>query len=237
MSDDALRRALMRADAWRLLTLAFDRPTRATLEDLAGIATGLMAELEAPSHPLLEPLQHFREALNTLDADMLEHEYHHLFTTQMLVTPQESSYHRTGRGAVIGDVAAFYHAFGLHLRPEQGAADSMRNELAFMAWLTLKEAYAVEHRMGEAVDITHNAIRTFLADHLGRWALAFTERLFGATATPYYQEAGALLIAVLNQVTAEFAVRDVAPLDLDAVTAEPEVMSCPAAGICNSTEA
>ncbi len=236
MSPATLEAALIRVAIWRVLAQVFDVPNPAWRERLREVARELHDACPDPAYALREPLGGLIANLEDLDPAVLEMEYHLLFATQMLVTPYESSYHRTGRGAVIGDVTAFYTAFGLQLKPETGAADSMRNELAFLAWLAIKEAHAIERQLAEPLDVTRKATRDFLADHIGRWAPAFVERLIGVTATPFYHDAANLLIAALNAATSEFAVRDVKPLDADDAPIEPDVMPCPAAGACAGAE-
>lgn len=232
MTEDAVSRALLRVDVWNLLARAFSRPDAASLASQASLACDLLADDSLRNQLLREAFASFIEEAQHADPLLLEQEYHQLFTTQMLCPPHEGAYQRTSRGAVLGDIAAFYSAFGIRMRETGGAPDGMAQELHFLAWLALKEAYAIQRQRPEDVEVTRNATRTFLSDHVGRWAAAFVERLVNASPSPYYVAAGQLLIAVLNHVTAEFAIRALPPLAAQPLPPEPETIACPAAGIC-----
>lgn len=231
MNAQAQARALIRADVWNLLAGSFSRPKIESLVQQASMSDDLLSAPEMAGHALREALKAFGETARAANERELEQEFHQLFTTQMLCSPHEGAYHRTSRGAVLGDITAFYEAFGLRARETGGAADSLSHELNFLAWLAIKEANAIHQQSPADVEVTRNATRGFLADHLGRWAASFVERLTAATPNPYYAAAARLLMDALNAFTAEFAVRDVPPLS-DEAPAEPDVMPCPAAGNC-----
>lgn len=231
MTPEAMTRALRRADVWHLLARIFQRPDSAALVSQAAVAGDLLNASTMKDHPLRDALAEFARAASETDAALLEQEYHQLFTTQMLCPPNEGAYHRASRGAVLGDITAFYQAFGLRVRETGGTPDSIPHELYFLAWLALKEANAIHHQRPADVEVTRNATRTFLTDHLGRWAAAFVDRLLAATPTPYYTAAARLLMDALEAFTREFAVRDVEPLSAEA-PAEADTISCPAAGLC-----
>lgn len=231
MTSEAMTRALRRADVWHLLARIFQCPDAAALVSQAAVAGDLLNASTINDHPLRDSLGDFARAASETDAALLEQEYHQLFTTQMLCPPNEGAYHRASRGAVLGDIAAFYEAFGLRVRATGGAPDSIPHELYFLAWLALKEANAIHHQRPADVEVTRNAARTFLTDHLGRWAAAFVDRLVTATPTPYYTAAARLLMNALESFTREFAVRDVEPLSAK-TPAEADSISCPAASLC-----
>jgi putative dimethyl sulfoxide reductase chaperone len=79
----------------------------------------------------------------------------------------------------LADLGAFYHAFGLELRPSAGERqDQLSIALEFMSVLSAQEAHALNTQPdGEARAICHHAQRKFLREHLGRWTPAFTRRL------------------------------------------------------------
>jgi TorA maturation chaperone TorD len=231
LNAQAQARALIRADVWNLLAGSFSRPQAASLKKQAAVADDLLSAPEMTEHSLSEALAAFAEIARAADERELEPEFHQLFTTQMLCPPHEGAYHRTSRGAVLGDITAFYEAFGLRARETGGAADSLSHELNFLAWMAIKEAHAIHQQSPTDVEVTRNATRGFLTDHLGRWAASFVDRLTTATPNPYYAAAARLLMDALNAFTGEFSVRDVPPLS-DEAPAEPDIMPCPAAGSC-----
>ncbi len=220
--------AAARAECWRLLALALDRPAEDALGEIAACAEAL-ADARASLAP---PLRALAAACADAEAGALEREYHLLFTTRMLASPNESTYHRTARGAVLGDIAAFYEAFGLRLLPSQGAADALRNELLFLSWMSLKEWRAEQRGLAEPLAITRDATRRFIEDHPARWIAAFVDRLLSATTTRFYIQTAGLLMAVMNEVTSEFGISGVEPLGPAGQPAEPDTIPCPASGAC-----
>lgn len=74
----------------------------------------------------------------------------------------------------LADIAGFYKAFGLRLDEKaHERVDHLAVELEFLAFLSLKEAHALEGQKAAQVDICRDAQRKFLKDHLGRWLPAF----------------------------------------------------------------
>lgn len=78
----------------------------------------------------------------------------------------------------LGDIAAFYQAFGLKMNEKSHErVDHVSVESEFMHFLCFKEAYALEHDGKDKAEVCHQAVRRFLAEHLGRWAPSFALRL------------------------------------------------------------
>lgn len=228
MSDATpVHNALLRADLWRLLAEAFTCPTSESLQDLAYLATDVADCLASDAMSLAAPVRLLADALAESRHDALEAEYHTLFTTQVLVSPYEGSYHRTERGAIIGDVAAFYTAFSLQLAPQSGPPDALHNELAFLAWLALKEAYALEHDLPEGLEVTRAATRQFLDDHLGRWVTVFVRRLLDTTGHPVYVTAAQLLIEAVALTADQSGIEDFRYLQGAPAQPEQDTIACP----------
>jgi putative dimethyl sulfoxide reductase chaperone len=79
------------------------------------------------------------------------------------------------QAATLADVAGFYRAFGVE--PSDGlheAPDHVSLELEFVGLLVLRAAIAPT---AEARETTLSACRSFLNEHLGRWAPLFFERV------------------------------------------------------------
>ncbi|MGE3536161.1 MAG: molecular chaperone [Candidatus Tectimicrobiota bacterium] len=231
MSDATrINNALLRADLWRLLAGAFTCPTDENLQELSALAAELADCLASDATSLALPVQLCAQTLAEHQASALEGEYHSLFTTQVLVSPYEGTYHRTERGAIIGDVAAFYTAFALQLAPQSGPPDALWNELAFLAWLALKEAYALEQDLSEALEVTQHATRRFLDDHLGRWVPLFVRRLLDTTGHPVYVTAAQLLIEAVALTAEQLGIEDFRYLQGMAALPETDTVLCPVAG-------
>jgi putative dimethyl sulfoxide reductase chaperone len=78
----------------------------------------------------------------------------------------------------LGDIAAFYNAFGLKINAKiHERVDHISVECEFMQFLIYKEAYALQHNGEEKAQICREASCRFLRDHLGLWVPAFTLRL------------------------------------------------------------
>lgn len=89
----------------------------------------------------------------------------------------------------LADLAAFYRAFGLEIAEDAGERhDHLCLELEFMCVLAAKEAYALEHQLGDERGAQcRDAQKNFLREHLGRWVPAFARRLGATTMEPSLQ--------------------------------------------------
>lgn len=91
----------------------------------------------------------------------------------------------------LGDIAAFYEAFGLKLASDvHERVDHVAVELDFLHFLTLKEAYALAHDGLSKAKICAEATRLFLADHLGRWLPVWTFRMTKIAKEGLYKNLG-----------------------------------------------
>lgn len=187
MSDDG-RLALARGVIARLLGIALAPPGDATLEELfsqrarrvlaraalimdggeagpVGAAAKELASLPAPS------LQELRR----VHLRIFGH------TPRGKVCPYETEYGREEifqQAHELADIAGFYRAFGLKPAPEDGERpDHIACELEFLAFLSLKEAYAIEKADEEMLEITKAAAKKFLRDHAGAFGRAFAAAL------------------------------------------------------------
>ena len=78
----------------------------------------------------------------------------------------------------LADITAFYSAFGLKLSSRSHErADHASVELEFMCFLLYKELVALENGEEEKAEISREASRRFLSEHLGYWFPAFTLRV------------------------------------------------------------
>lgn len=172
MSRSTMRieEALAAAADWRLLGLLLERPR----EEARAEVRALTAETRDPA---------LREAAAGIMASS-EGEYLALLGPGGLASPREAGY--TGMqdpGWVLSDVARFYDAFAFTPRAED-PPDHVAVEVAFVAYLHLKEAFALEARDVEAVETTQAARTRFVAEHLARIARPMADRLAPALGTP-----------------------------------------------------
>ena len=83
----------------------------------------------------------------------------------------------------LGDIAAFYQAFGLRVSSaSHERVDHVVTECEFMQYLLYKHACALDEASQERAEVCAAAARQFLADHLGCWGPAFCLRLSRAAA-------------------------------------------------------
>jgi TorA maturation chaperone TorD len=114
----------------------------------------------------------------------------------------------------LADVAGFYRAFGVELRPGTERPDHLGAELEFMQLLAAKEALALgDEGDGERAELCREAARAFLRDHLGRWVKAFADAVEAGAGEPFYRAAARLL--------ASFVAHEVARLDPDGAAPPP----------------
>src|SRR3989338_9838159 len=100
----------------------------------------------------------------------------------------------------LGDLAAFYTAFGLQRAGgSHERVDHIAVECEFLYFLLYKEACAVDEGLHDGAQVCGEAARRFLADHLGRWAPAFALRLMRACAGDLLTATGELLLGWMMQ--------------------------------------
>jgi TorA maturation chaperone TorD len=228
----AEERALARASIYRLLALTFTYPTPAVLE-----ATDRAIEVAAVAAPLVDEavvagvaaLAAARAAASPGDQ---ETSFQHVFTLSYSEDspPYETAFSATHifqQTAQQADLAGFYRAFGVD--PQSERPDHIATELEFAYLLALKEAHARAHAEPEHVGIVRDAERTFLRDHLARWAPQIGQRIAVAAGRTPLGAAGRLLIAFdaaeerFLRLGAIARYRDEPVLIAD----EPGDMSCP----------
>ena len=77
---DDLNKALLRADLWRVLALAFSPPTGKSLGDLEALCVELASALGEEERSLREGLGELARNIKSLDFHDLEHEHNALFS-------------------------------------------------------------------------------------------------------------------------------------------------------------
>jgi len=133
---------------------------------------------------------------------------------------------------VIGDIEGYYRAFGLRpSRENRERADHAATECEFLAFLAVKAACAAELHGDEALEVCHEASRSFLGQHLGHFGRALATRLLTRSPEPFYRAVGGLLDQALAQDAVRFGVAvglpDL-PLREDAGVPEDACVQCTA---------
>jgi len=173
-------RALARAMMYRMLSLAFSYPTPDLFGDL-----GLAVQIAEVGADLLDDVTAHatrRVAAQFVETDQrqLERSYMAVFTLSYSedCPPYEtafSAHHLFQQSHHQADIAAFYRAFGVH--PHGDRPDHLSMELEFCYLLTLREAQARERGDREEVSFCRKVEKTFLREHLARWAPSIAGRV------------------------------------------------------------
>lgn len=203
--------ALCRSALWEALALGFRPPSDETARRLldpdgATALADAVAWLDHARGTALAPLT--RGLARPVGVEALTVAYQRCFghTARGLVPPYETEYGTDSLFQPIhemSDLAAFYRAFGLTLRGDaRERPDHIACECEFVAFLARKEAYAHERGDAALLEGTRQAIRRFLASHLGRWAPAFGRALAQHDPGGFFGDLGLLAAAY---VTAECA--------------------------------
>jgi nitrate reductase assembly molybdenum cofactor insertion protein NarJ len=179
--DPAIAALLQEGAYWRLLGRLFECPSEAWRADVAALAVEVAdADLVAAADAALD------EASEGL--------YHSVFGPGGPTPPREVSYHDSLElGSVMSSVTGYYHAFGY--RPSLAESpDHVAVEAGFLAFLRVKQAFALMGGDAEHGDLTRTAAEAFRADHLAVFAERLAALLAEAPAT-YLQAASRALAA------------------------------------------
>jgi TorA maturation chaperone TorD len=207
-SGDAARvemaRLLGRASQYHFLSLLFRPPSAGLLDEMAALVPSLAPTLRERATNLLA------EASPTL-----EHEYHVFLGGSGMCPDCESDYEVNalgGKGPLLADVAGFYKAFSFEAATAlRLQADHISVELDFLGFLALKAAYAVENAKADERDLCERAAAAFIADHIGRFAPTFFERL-GSQAGDRFHGSAARFAAELGGIGPRPGAQDAAGL-------------------------
>ncbi|MBI4523001.1 MAG: molecular chaperone TorD family protein [Deltaproteobacteria bacterium] len=208
--------ALCRATLYSALALGFRPPAEETITRLAGkeenaALAEAAAALDGSFDSELAPAVFNLTRVNQSFPDIAQ-SYPRLFghTVRGLAPPYETEY---GSEAIfqqaheLGDLAGFYHAFGLVLNSkEHERADHLSCECEFLSFLALKEAYALEQFDTPMLEEVRKATRVFLQDHLARFVPAFARKLATEDGGGFYGALSALCLSFTLQECARFGV-------------------------------
>jgi TorA maturation chaperone TorD len=200
--------ALCRGALYAAVALGFGPVTAATVRALARPAGAAALVATARALEALEGIDGFAACVARLaeprsGAAALSAAHRRLFghTARGPVPAYETEY---GNEALfqqpqeLGDLAGFMAAFGLTLRREaHERIDHVSCECEFLAFLSYKEAYAIESGDAEMRSLTARAATLFLRDHLGRFAPAFARRLERNDPGGFYNALGRVLLLLV----------------------------------------
>jgi nitrate reductase assembly molybdenum cofactor insertion protein NarJ len=195
------------AAEWRLLSLLFECPTSEWRAQVNALMQEIGdAELKSAAQDALE------EASEGL--------FHHTFGPGGPAPPREATYHQTVQlGYLMSELQAYYNAFAFHPVTSE-PPDHVSVETGFMAYLKMKEAYALACQNEERAATASESAHRFLHEHLANMAQPFANHLEGSD-IPYLAKAGA---ALLRRVGPPPATATVLPILQEQV--EQDDLSC-----------
>ncbi len=121
---------------------------------------------------------------NNSDCDSWSNEYWRMFEGSQACPINQASYIRRDKGAILGDLAGFYAAFGWQSNPDNGERpDHLVTQLAFVAMLLTMASRA---ESSEQADVALNALRDFAKCHMHDWLPSVCQQMIEATRVEYY---------------------------------------------------
>jgi nitrate reductase assembly molybdenum cofactor insertion protein NarJ len=202
------------AAEWRLISMLFECPSDAWRAQLSGLS----AEVEYPAlkSAALAALEEAEEGL-----------FHYIFGPGGPAPAREASYHQTVElGYLMSEIQAYYNSFAyapLTAEPP----DHISVETGFIAYLKLKEAYALACGETEHAAIASEAAQSFIKDHLRVMAHPLAGYLANS-GIAYLEKASAF---VAQRVGPLPVVTPILPILQDAITEDREEPSC--GGLCS----
>jgi len=149
------QRLLHDAAAWRLIGLLFECPHPGWLAQVASLGLAMRDE-------------RLKTAAEAAGAEASEGLHHSLFGPGGPVSPREVTYSNGVQlGYLLSELNAYYAAFAYRpktIEPE----DHLSVEAGFMAYLAMKQAYAITSDDEAGAQVANRAAAQFLADHLSR---------------------------------------------------------------------
>lgn len=181
----AVEALLAGAAEWRLLSLLFSRPRHGWAEEVTAVAREVRD-------------RELRAAAAEAEA-ATEGAYHALLGPGGPASPREAAHLGfADPGRALSDLAARYGAFGYAPLGEE-PDDHLAVECDFVAYLFLKESYALAAGQGERAEVTGAERARFVAEHAAVVGRRFASKL-PVGAPPYLRTAGAALAARLPEV-------------------------------------
>ena len=165
--NPSAKRLLGEAIDWRLLSVLLERPALDWHEMVSRLAH------DAADHGL-------RPIADTAGA-ATEGRYLAAFGPGGVVSPREIAHAKTrDPGHVLAQLRVTYEAFAYRPRTEE-PPDHVSVETGFVAYLRMKEAFAIACGQREAAVIASEAAAAFLERHLSTFVQPLAERLSSAT--------------------------------------------------------
>ncbi len=166
-------------------------------------AAHLPASTTAGGEPLDAVLTEVIDLSRTVSLAEWSDEYWRLFDTDQACPIYEATWVRRDKGAILGDLAGFYRAFGwAHDAGRGDRPDHLLCELEYVAALL---AMASRAGTGEQQAVVAEALAQFARLHLHDWLPSFCWQLCEVTQLPYFGAAANWLVRLWDGLTAVHA--------------------------------
>jgi nitrate reductase assembly molybdenum cofactor insertion protein NarJ len=154
------RNLLAEAAEWRLISLLFDCPSNEWFGQVADLGKQVSDK-------------HLKKASRKAQKQASEGLYHSIFGPGGPAPAREISYRGWVQpGYMLSELSSFYNAFSYKPKTNE-VPDHIAVETGFIAYLRLKEVFALECGESENAEITSAASKTFIDEHLSK----FVEKL------------------------------------------------------------
>ena len=181
VGDSRYMESLREAAEWRLLGLLFACPDARWRDQVRTLAEEIAAG-------------DLREAALAAQQEADEGLYHTTFGPGGPAAPREVSYQQsTLSGQFLADLGTYYQAFG-YCPPHDEPPDHIAVETDFMAYLKMKQAFALACLQEEQVSVTADAAQAFVENHLSAISPRLAETM-AASGIQYLELAAAALLA------------------------------------------
>lgn len=215
---DDLDMALCRSALYEALVLGFRAPnaemvSRLLADDqnqaLAEIAA-MIDETSIGDENLSELVRNLIKSSDIRNMESLRHSHRANFghVAHSAVPPYETEYGEETlfqQPQQLADIAGFYEAFGLQFNiDEHERVDHICGECEFLAFLTRKEAYAIEQSDMNMLQETRKAQKLFLKEHLARFLPSFANLLIRENQDGFYASLARLARAFILRECARY---------------------------------
>lgn len=180
MNTTAVKNKLLREAAeWRLISLFFDCPTNDWFEQVNALGKQVSDK-------------RLKRAAKAAQKEGSEGLFHSIFGPGGPAPGREVSYRGWVQpGYLLSELSSFYNAFSYKPVTSE-VPDHVAVETGFIAYLRLKELFALECGESENANITSDASRTFIDEHLSKFAEKLS-KLLASSGVDYLTLAGAAL--------------------------------------------
>jgi nitrate reductase assembly molybdenum cofactor insertion protein NarJ len=164
MKRDNRSKLLNEAAEWRLLSLLFDCP-----------ADGWSEEVKALGENVRD--KDLKKAARSAQNEATGGLFHSVFGPGGPAPGREVSYRGwTEPGAMLSEISAFYNAFAFTPNTRE-VPDHIAVETGFIAYLKMKELYALECGETDNAKIASDASESFIREHLSKYAETISKLL------------------------------------------------------------